>query len=283
MSVSWTAEQALTLAPDAATGQAGRGLAVPALWKSLGRDARAVWGLCQGSGSSPYQVQIDLSEPAFRCSCPSRKFPCKHSIGLLLILVNHPDAVREGKPPAWAAEWLSLREKRAQKQAETRPAAVKSQEQLSKAAADQAKRAARREKSVAEGLNSLEIWLCDLMRQGIASLPSRPYRFWNDMAARLVDAQAPGAARRLREMAGIPATGEGWTQRLMTRIGLLHLLIEGYRRIGEQSEETQADIRAAIGWTVSQERLLESPGVADRWITLGQRVYDEEQYRVQRT
>lgn len=32
----------------------------------------AVWGLCQGSGKDPYQTQIDLIGPAFRCSCPSR-------------------------------------------------------------------------------------------------------------------------------------------------------------------------------------------------------------------
>ncbi len=32
----------------------------------------AVCGLCQGSGKNPYQTQIDLIGPAFRCSCPSR-------------------------------------------------------------------------------------------------------------------------------------------------------------------------------------------------------------------
>jgi hypothetical protein len=282
MSVSWTTEQIMALAPDDTSAKAGKGLAAPAKWKSLNKNERAVWGLCQGSGSSPYQVQIDLSEPAFRCSCPSRKFPCKHGLGLFLILVNNPNAVKEGEPPAWVTEWLSKREEKAQKQAQPKPV-EKTEEQQAKVAADQAKRAARREQSVAEGLNNLEMWLCDLMRQGIASLPSRPYKFWDDMAARLVDAQAPGVARMLREMAGIASTGEGWTERLMTRLGLLHLLIEGYRRIGSQSEETQADIRAAIGWTVSQERLLESPGVTDFWITLGQRVYDEDQFKVQRT
>jgi uncharacterized Zn finger protein len=27
-------------------------------------------------------VSVDLSGPAFRCTCPSRKFPCKHGLAL---------------------------------------------------------------------------------------------------------------------------------------------------------------------------------------------------------
>nr|WP_279163542.1 SWIM zinc finger family protein [Rhodococcus erythropolis] len=27
---------------------------------------------------------VDLRGPAYKCSCPSRKFPCKHALGLLV-------------------------------------------------------------------------------------------------------------------------------------------------------------------------------------------------------
>src|SRR4051812_28757030 len=73
-----TTEQVLALAPDAASVKAGQGLANPASWVSLGRDERSVWGECQGSGKLPYRTQMDAHGPAFHCSCPSRKFPCKH-------------------------------------------------------------------------------------------------------------------------------------------------------------------------------------------------------------
>jgi SWIM zinc finger len=43
-----------------------------------------VWGLCAGSGKRPYQTVVDLTGPAYKCSCPSRKFPCKHALALLL-------------------------------------------------------------------------------------------------------------------------------------------------------------------------------------------------------
>src|SRR5215475_1819758 len=68
--MNWTAEQILALAPDAASAKAGQGLAAARKWLKLGADEQPAWGLCQGSGKDPYQTQIDLTEPAFRCACP---------------------------------------------------------------------------------------------------------------------------------------------------------------------------------------------------------------------
>src|SRR5919204_1955012 len=84
----WTAAQVAGLAPDAAAVRAAQGLAGPARWLALGRDGPALWGACQGSGEQPWQTQVDLAEPAFRCTCPSRKLPCKHALALLLLLAE---------------------------------------------------------------------------------------------------------------------------------------------------------------------------------------------------
>ena len=67
----------------------------------------------------------------------------------------------------------------------------------------------------------------DLVRQGISSVQARPFQYWDEPAGRLVDAQAPGVARALREMASIPASGEGWQEWLVERLGLLTLLMGG--------------------------------------------------------
>jgi hypothetical protein len=83
-------------------------------------------------------------------------------------------------------------------------------------------------------------------------------------------------------MAGVPASGEGWEGRLLERLGMLYLLMEGFKRIAELPEATQADIRALIGWTQSQEELLRLDGARDRWLVLGQRVEEEDRLRVQR-
>ena len=96
---AWTAERILTLAPDAASAKAGKDLAAARKWVSFGCDERACWGECQGSGSKPYQTQIDLAEPAFKCTCPSRKFPCKHALGLFLLTVAQGTKPTQPKPP----------------------------------------------------------------------------------------------------------------------------------------------------------------------------------------
>ncbi|WP_420894866.1 SWIM zinc finger family protein, partial [Streptomyces noursei] len=40
--------------------------------------------MCEGGDGTRYGTVVDLDGPAFQCSCPSRKFPCKHTLGLLL-------------------------------------------------------------------------------------------------------------------------------------------------------------------------------------------------------
>src|SRR5947209_15414590 len=125
MNTQWTTEQIMALAPDPASAKSGKDLAVPRKWLTLGHSDQAAWGECQGSGAKPYQAQIELAEPAFHCTCPSRKFPCKHPLGLFLLLANQPGDFTQSSPPAWVTEWLSGRSKRAVQVAEKKkPAAT---------------------------------------------------------------------------------------------------------------------------------------------------------------
>src|SRR6202451_4563735 len=104
---TYSREQVLGLVPDASAAKAGQGQATAGKGASLGRDEQAAWGECQGSGSPPYRCQAALADGATRCSCPSRKFPCKHAIGLLLLLAD--DQVPATTRPAWVGEWLVSR------------------------------------------------------------------------------------------------------------------------------------------------------------------------------
>ena len=45
----------------------------------------------RGAARSREQTPIGLAEPAFKCSCSSREFPCKHAIGLFLLALEQPD------------------------------------------------------------------------------------------------------------------------------------------------------------------------------------------------
>src|SRR5690348_12415437 len=91
---TWTSEQVTSLAPDPASVTAARGLTSPRLWSGTGHDERALWGRIRG-----YSVAVDLGDGAFSCTCPSRKVPCKHALGLLLLWAAHPGAVPEAAEP----------------------------------------------------------------------------------------------------------------------------------------------------------------------------------------
>ena len=116
----FTEPEILSLAPDESSKKAGKELANPLKWVSVGANDEAIWGECQGSGSKPYQTQIDLRNIAFKCSCPSRKFPCKHGIALALLHARLPESFKDNQSPAWVTEWIS---KRAEKE-EKRPIAA---------------------------------------------------------------------------------------------------------------------------------------------------------------
>ncbi|RYY20615.1 MAG: hypothetical protein EOO36_02885 [Cytophagaceae bacterium] len=110
--LTFTEDQAAALVLDAGTLKRGRELAGPAKWAGLGRTDTAA-----GGGAKPYLTGIDLSEPAFKCLCPSRVFPCKHRAGLLLLLAWQPALLLTGAPPAWLAEWLEKRQAKNAEQA----------------------------------------------------------------------------------------------------------------------------------------------------------------------
>ncbi|MEU7829052.1 SWIM zinc finger family protein [Nonomuraea sp. NPDC049129] len=112
----WSRDQVLALAPDASSQKAAQGVATPGKWSLRGTTDDVLFGECKGSGATPYMACVDLSEPAYRCSCPSRKFPCKHALGLLLMWSADGVPAADSLPP-WAAEWVAMRKERAAKAA----------------------------------------------------------------------------------------------------------------------------------------------------------------------
>ncbi|RRR75192.1 MAG: SWIM zinc finger family protein [Candidatus Viridilinea halotolerans] len=271
-----TSEQVLALAPDAASAKAARGLATPGVWVTLGQHETALWGECKGSGKAPYRTQVDLSGPAFRCSCPSRKFPCKHGLGLLLLLATQPHLAAPSAPPPWVEEWLTSRA----------AAATRRETQAAKPAASGSaeRNRAAREGRVAAGLAELQLWLEDRMRAGLGAFQAEAPAACATFAARMVDAQAPGVARLLRNLGTRAATGTGWQGRMLDLMARLHLLAKAYTILDSLPPEAQADVRTTLGFTLSQEEVLaHAVGLRDHWVVLGRQVEDEEHLRVQRT
>jgi hypothetical protein len=127
---------------------------------------------------------------------------------------------------------------------------------------------AARAERVAAGLDELDQWLRDQVRTGIAGLGRGGYQPLDRMAARMIDAQAPGVAGLLRSLPG-ELTGEGWPGQLLEQLGALYLLVQAHRRIDELPDELAATVRSRVGYPVRKADVLAGPGVADRWFALG--------------
>lgn len=276
----WTIDDVNRHAPDPKSLAAARKLARPGPWSDTGSTDTLVWGKCQGSGSTPYQVSVDLTGPAFKCTCPSRKFPCKHGLALLLLWVDGDGAIEDVTEVAgFASDWQADRVERAAR-------TVARADRATSEPADpeaRAKRLAQRLERMDAGVDDFERWLCDLVRDGLAGARQRTYEQWDATAARLVDAQLPGLADRVRSMGGDVHRRADWTDHLLTEIGRWFLAVSAWRRRDELATSQLGDLRTFLGWSVATDEVLAGRTVDDTWHLLGVHRTDDGRLQAQRS
>ncbi|WP_225724976.1 MULTISPECIES: SWIM zinc finger family protein [unclassified Nocardia] len=266
MAERWTVAGVEALAPDASSVSAARKLA--GRWRDTGCGDGALWGLCRGSGAEPYRTVVDLSGPAYKCTCPSRKIPCKHALSLLFDWAEGKVGTA-GEPPGFAAEWLAARAAKAAAGTET------------VARTANPATAAQRRVRVGAGLEELDIWLGDQVRTGLGQT-DRSFQTFEAIAARMVDAQAPGIASALRQLPAIAMTRAEWPELMLREFARLHLLAAAHRRLDELDPALQASVRGHIGYPTHAETVRDEPPVRDHWQVLGRRVTEEERLYTRR-
>ena len=269
-----TEEQILALAPDESSKKSGKDLSNPSKWVSKGINEIALWGECQGSGSKPYQTQVDINNIAFKCSCPSRKFPCKHGLGLLLLHAKNSNIFTSSDAPAWVTEWISKRTEKEEKSGE------KIDKPVDEGA--QAKRLQAREQSVEEGIEELLLWMKDIVRNGILSMPEKGATFFISMSKRLVDAKAPALAGMVKSLGNINFYAEGWQSLFIDQLARIYLVFAGYKNKTQLPSLLLEDIRSNIGFAQSTEILKEQTGITDTWLVLGKQTTEEDSLTTER-
>lgn len=273
-----TEQQIQALAPDAQVASAGKKLGGAKPWGNVGISSRALWGECKGSGAKPYQVRIDQSDYAAKCSCPSHKFPCKHAIGLLTLLASQPALAVAGAEPEWVAEWLNKRAQTAQSKLERAQAPAEVDE------AAQQKRQAKRAERIEDGLAALELWLADLMRRGLAQIASEGPAFWEKQAARLVDAQAAGLAYRLRALGDEIGTREDWPGRTLDGLGQIALILKAWQRKEKLTPELRRELETQLGIAVKEDEVLaHGESLQDEWQVIAQEIEETGRLRMRWT
>src|SRR5437762_4399026 len=101
------------MAPEQSALAAASALLKPAKWPVRARSRGLIWGECQGSGANPYRVVADTDEHGSKCTCPSRKFPCKHALALMWLFVDDGAAFQDAPIPTWVNDWMGRRRKSA--------------------------------------------------------------------------------------------------------------------------------------------------------------------------
>ncbi len=225
------------IAPDQSSLTAAGRLLAAKHWRILHSDEQtdSIWGECQGSGANPYRVVVEEGVRGYKCTCPSRKFPCKHALALMWIRCEEPERFVAASTPQWVTEWLG-RARRPARSTDTRRAGARSTDQDGAASAgrnlelararagDQpdasadgehladrerdaerrarvsARRAADTKASVTASLLELDRWIRDQLRGGLLTLADEPAERCRSIAARLVDGKATALGSRIDEL-----------------------------------------------------------------------------------
>lgn len=271
-------------APNAAAANNGRGLVLKNKFVALHHspDETLWFGRCQGSGKTPYLCSADFAvpeKPVYRCTCPSRQFPCKHSLGLLY-------ARLEGKSfsSADVPDELAAKREKAAAHVEKRKADAEKPRKVNKSAL------AKKIKAQLDGIELLEKLTQDVVRLGIGNMNAKTAHELEEQAKQLGNAYLPGAQTALRNYTKLfysqqhdeltAVEREAVYSEALDQLGRLHALISKGRaylqkRLAdpELAPETETGIAAWLGhaW---QLRELKDAGLVDQEVELVQLAFN---------
>ncbi|MDN5001687.1 SWIM zinc finger family protein [Bradyrhizobium sp. GCM10027634] len=276
------------LATDQSSLKAAAGLAKPAKWSGVGGspDGALIWGECAGSGANPYRVMADLRDLGNKCTCPSRKFPCKHVLGLLWLNAESIVQFAPADTPAWVSDWLGRRRGTSAAKPATAPAGDKDlraaravepevtedPKDVARRVAQAAKRNEETERAILDALDALEQWIGDQLRLGLSSFIDDATARCRRIAARLVDGKAAALAGRIDELPSrLLALAAGDRPRgAIVELGKLVLLARAFR-----ATPRDAEIRRAVATSETRETVLadpQAPRANGHWEVLAEQV-----------
>jgi hypothetical protein len=289
--MSITTSRITELAPDQESLNAASKLIKPGTWPLRAKQGDLFWGECLGSGANPYRTVFDNSNAGYNCSCPSRKFPCKHVLALMWIFAEAHAPFIEAEVPLWVTQWQGRRRQSADS-TDTNSNENKSgkagksltQAQIAASAkpidpAAEARRKAASEsrtlatrQSIAGGLEELQQWLSDQLRGGLASFLNDPVSRCRTIAARLVDAKAQALASRLDELPSriMLISAESRLDALLQELGRIILICRAWK-----ANPADPELARLVGTSETRDSLLASTDaqrVSAVWEVVGEQI-----------
>lgn len=287
------------IAPDQASLSSAKKLLSANKWQGQGfcPSTHTAWGECQGSGSKPYYVVVDVADTGYKCTCPSRKFPCKHALALMWRYVSDSSVFVEATAPQWVSDWLGRRRKTkkdtpANSQTDNQDSTPKAKKSIALTDIDTdtttkdndpKKQAAAQKRSqttkantdaqISTGLQEFITWLDDQIHLGLGAFFDNMHERCRQGASRLVDAKASGLASMVDELPAILLnTPKAYRiNRVLGEFGRWYLLIKAW-----QQDPDDPDVRRTIIKAEDKDVLINSPNtlsVMGVWQVVGERTY----------
>lgn len=170
-------------------------------------DETVIFGECLGSGASNYLTSVDFvkpDSPVFRCTCPSRLFPCKHALGLMYAYVGGKKFTTEPIP----ADIVEKRDKAAKREEKKKVTIASSADsKTSQDAAGSSSVSSKKSnksalikkiKAQLEGLDLLEKIINSALQNGLGTINEKSLKILEDQAKQLGNYYIPGAQIALR-------------------------------------------------------------------------------------
>jgi hypothetical protein len=259
-------------------------------------DQTLLFGDCKGSGKVPYSCSADFQnegQPVFRCSCPSRQFPCKHILGLLYAYAGGKPFTTEALP----ADIADKREKAEQREQKREEKLQKAAENGETAPKRKVNKAALAKKLAAqlEGVLLAEKLIRQLVQAGLAAVDARMARECEEQAKQLGNFFVPGIQIAVRELLqtleaailakGQASAGECHYTEAMERLASLHTLLKRAKEhLGARLENAEHELDASsaieelIGhaWQLAELRELGRTEADTELLQLSFRSYEDK-------
>jgi hypothetical protein len=160
---------------------------------NISEDETVILGECKGSGADNYMVSADFihpGSPVFRCTCPSRQFPCKHALGLLYAYAGG----KQFTPVEIPRDIYEKREKAEKREEKKKTDEQSEPKKVNKSAL------AKKIKAQLEGLELLEKITNSIAQSGLGTMNAKTLQVLEEQAKQLGNHYIPGAQTALREL-----------------------------------------------------------------------------------
>ncbi len=146
-------------------------------------DDTLIFGECKGSGAKPYYTSADFigDTPVFRCSCPSRQFPCKHSLALMFDWLAGKNFEVEEVPEDIASKRKKIENKAKKAESGETPKPKKTNKSA----------LTKKLKKQREGLELAESFVNDILSRGVSSINNASCSQYQALAKQLGDYYLP--------------------------------------------------------------------------------------------